>query len=166
MEKIGRDRCVNESDFDQLPYLEAVVKETLRLHPAAPFLLPYKAGNDVDLSGYTIPKGTRVLVNAWAIARDPKNWEDPTEFSPERFLNSEIDFRGRDFAYIPFGAGRRICPGLPLALRMVSLLLASLIQSFEWKLPDGIVAEKLDMQDQFGITLKKAAPLCVIPTPL
>ncbi|EXB54226.1 Cytochrome P450 76C4 [Morus notabilis] len=154
---------IKESDIDRLPYIQAIVKETLRLHPAAPLLLPYIAANDVVVNGYTIQKGNQLLVNAWSIGRNPKYWQDPLTFSPERFLGSSVDYRGRDFEYIPFGAGRRICPGLPLANRMVTLLLASLLHSFDWKLPEGITSENLDMTEQFGITLKKAIPLCAVP---
>ncbi|CBI35434.3 unnamed protein product, partial [Vitis vinifera] len=120
-EVIGAGQMVRESDMDRLPYFQAVVKETLRLHPAGPLLLPFKAKNDVELSGFTIPSNSHVLVNMWAIARDPSYWEDPLSFLPERFLGSKIDYRGQDFEYIPFGAGRRICPGMPLAVRMVQL---------------------------------------------
>lgn len=157
---IGTERGMKESDIDQLPYLQAVVKETFRLHPAVPLLLPYKARNDVEVCGYTIPKGTQVLVNAWGMARDPNYWKDALAFTPERFLNSGVDFKGRDLEFIPFGAGRRICPGLPLGTRMIHLMLGCLIHSFEWKLPNG---EKLDMEEQFGVTLKKAKPLFAIP---
>ncbi|XP_057977772.1 geraniol 8-hydroxylase-like [Malania oleifera] len=164
IDTIGTDRSVLESDIERLPYLQAVVKETMRLHPAAPLLLPYIAGNDVEVCGFTIPKGSQVLVNAWAIARDPSCWKDPTSFCPERFLDSSLDYKGHDFEYIPFGAGRRICPGLPLGVRMVNLELASLIHSFHWELPKGTTPESLDMQEQFGITLKKAVPLSAIPS--
>lgn len=158
---IGTDRGMKESDIDQLPYLQAVVKETFRLHPAVPLLLPYKARNDVEVCGYTIPKGAQVLVNAWGMARDPHYWKDALAFSPERFLSSGVDFRGQDFEFIPFGAGRRICPGLPLGTRMIHLMLGSIVHSFEWRLPpDG---EELDMKEQFGVTLKKAKPLRAIP---
>ncbi|GLU05338.1 hypothetical protein SLE2022_224410 [Rubroshorea leprosula] len=159
-EVIGRERAVRESDIDQLPYLQAVVKETMRLHPVVPLLLPYKATNNVEVCGYTIPKGTQVLVNAWGMARDPNYWKEPLAFRPERFLNSNVDYRGRNFQYLPFGAGRRICPGLPLGIRMIHLMLGSIVHSFEWRLPPG---EELDMKDQFGVTLKKAKSLCAIP---
>ncbi|KAK8497072.1 hypothetical protein V6N11_050894 [Hibiscus sabdariffa] len=162
-EVIGSETSVKESDMDQLPYLQAVVKETLRLHPAAPLLLPYKARNDVEICGYTIPKGAHALVNIWAMNRDPKYWSHPLAFSPERFIGSKIDYKGGNFEYIPFGAGRRLCLGLPLATRMVHLMLASMILSFDWELPPGTNPEDLDMQEQFGMTLKKAMPLCAIP---
>ncbi|XP_052210799.1 geraniol 8-hydroxylase-like [Diospyros lotus] len=160
---IGADRQMQESDIDRLPYLRAVVKETMRLHPPSPLLLPHKARSDVELLGFIVSKNTRVVVNAWAIGRDPKHWEDPSSFSPQRFLNSSLDYKGRDFEYIPFGAGRRICPGMPLAIRMVHLMLASILQSFNWKLPPGTMPEKMDMEERFGVTLKKAVPLLAIP---
>ncbi|KAL3500052.1 hypothetical protein ACH5RR_039145, partial [Cinchona calisaya] len=163
IQTIGCERSIKESDIDQLPYLQAVVKETMRLHPAAPLLLPYKASKDTQIFGFTIPKNSQVLVNAWAIGRDPNHWENPASFLPERFLGSDLDYKGRDFEYIPFGAGRRICPGMPLAIRMVNLMLASIIQALRWRLPDGTTTENLDMEEQFGVTLRKAVPLCAIP---
>lgn len=162
-EVISPGQSIKESDIDRLPYFQAVVKETMRLHPPAPLLLPYKAKNDLEICGFTIPKDSHVLVNIWAIARDPGYWEDPLSFLPERFLGSNIDFRGQDFEYLPFGAGKRICPGISLGLRMVHLVLASIIHSFSWKLPQGITPESLDMKEQFGVTLKKVVPLCAIP---
>ncbi|OIW12578.1 hypothetical protein TanjilG_04742 [Lupinus angustifolius] len=165
---IGTNNEVKESDIPRLPYMQAIVKETLRLHPPAPLLLPYVAGNDVEASGYTINKGTQVLINAWSIGRNHEFWDDPLLFQPERFLSSNIDYSkgSKDFQYIPFGAGRRICPGLPLAHRMINLMLAAFIHSFEWKLPEGVTPHKLDMNEQYGITLKKLAPLYVIPLSL
>ncbi|MBA0773249.1 hypothetical protein Gotri_008540 [Gossypium trilobum] len=163
LEVIGSERTVKESDIDELPYLQAVVKETLRLHPAAPLLLPYKARNDVEICGYTIPKGAHALVNIWAMNRDPKYWNQPLTYSPERFIGSKIDYKGGSFEFIPFGAGRRLCLGLPLATRMVHLMLASMILSFDWKLPKGTNPEDMDMQEHFGMTLKKAVPLYAIP---
>nr|XP_016435349.1 PREDICTED: cytochrome P450 76AD1-like isoform X1 [Nicotiana tabacum] len=128
LQQIGIERPVKESDIEKLPYLQAVVKETMRLHPTVSLLLPHKAQNDIDVLGYTVPKNTQVLVNAWAIGRDPKSWEKPLEFMPERFIKSSVDYKGRNFEFIPFGAGRRICPGMSLAIRMVNLMLASIIQ--------------------------------------
>lgn len=163
---IGRDSFVQESDIARLPYLKAIIKETFRLHPAVPLLLPRKAGADVEICGFTVPKGAKVFVNVWAIDRDPILWENPEYFMPERFLGSDMDVRGRDFELIPFGAGRRICPGLPLAMRMLHLMLGSLIYSFDWKLEKGITPESMDMEDRFGLTLQKAQPLRVIPMQL
>nr|KYP51054.1 7-ethoxycoumarin O-deethylase [Cajanus cajan] len=163
---IGSSKEVKESDIPRLPYIQAIVKETLRLHPSAPLLLPYVAGEDVEVSGYTIHKGNQVLINAWSIGRNPQFWEDPLLFEPERFLRSNVDFKGRDFEYLPFGAGRRICPGLPLANRMITLMLAALLHSFQWKLPPGVTPQTLDMTEQYGITLKKLTPLSAIPISL
>ncbi|KAM3375388.1 Geraniol 8-hydroxylase [Capsicum baccatum] len=164
IEQIGIERPVKESDINKLPYLQAVVKETLRLHPAVPLLLPRKALNNTEIFGYTVPKDSQVLVNAWAIGRDSKSWVRPLEFLPERFIESSVDYKGRDFEYIPFGAGRRICPGMPLAIRLVNLMLASIIQPFNWKLPKGMTPENLDMEEQFGVTLRKAIPLVAVPS--
>ncbi|KDP25563.1 hypothetical protein JCGZ_20719 [Jatropha curcas] len=145
---IGKGKLPEESDVPRLPYLQAIIKETLRLHPPTPFLLPRIAGENVEMAGYVVPKGAQVLVNAWAIGRDPSRWENPDSFMPERFLGSDIDIRGRDFELIPFGAGRRICPGLLLAIRMLHMMLASLINSFDWKLEDGVTPENIDMEDR------------------
>ncbi|XP_042495523.1 geraniol 8-hydroxylase-like [Macadamia integrifolia] len=163
-ENVGEGKPVEETDVGRLPYLKAVVKETFRMHPPVPLLVPHKAETGVEISGFTVPKDAQVLVNAWAIVRDPSIWTNPNTFVPERFLGSSgIDVRGQDFELIPFGAGRRICPGMPLALRMVHLMLASLLQSFDWKIEGGMSPKDMDMTDKFGITLQKALPLRAIP---
>ncbi|KHN29573.1 Cytochrome P450 76C2 [Glycine soja] len=160
---IGKGNLVEASDIARLPYLQAIVKETFRLHPAVP-LLPRKAEVDLEMHGYTVPKGAQVLVNMWAIGRDPKLWDNnPSLFSPERFLGSEIDFRGRSFELTPFGAGRRMCPGLPLAIRLLFLMLGLLINSFDWMLEDGIKPEDMNMDEKFGLTLGKAQPVLAVP---
>ncbi|CAI9101625.1 OLC1v1038993C1 [Oldenlandia corymbosa var. corymbosa] len=161
---IGENGVVQESDISRLPYLQVIVKETFRLHPAAPFLVPHKTNEDVQISGYTIPKDTEILVNAWAIARDEGTWEQAEIFKPERFLESEIDVKGNHFELTPFGAGRRMCPGLPLAYRMVHLMLASFIHNIDWKLEGEIRPQDLDMDELFGLTVQKALPLKAIPT--
>ncbi|KAM3748270.1 hypothetical protein ACB098_05G095200 [Castanea mollissima] len=161
-ETIGIGESIQEKDIPRLPYLQAVLKETMRLHPIAPFLLP-RSLIDVEVCGYTIPKHTQVIVNAWAIARDPMYWDKPTQFKPERFIDSKVDFRGTNFSFMPFGSGRRICPGLDLAVRMLSLFLASLIHHFDWKLPDRMAPEDIDIKDKFGLTLQKAVALVAIP---
>ncbi|KAL9231065.1 hypothetical protein vseg_006333 [Gypsophila vaccaria] len=163
LQVIGKGNSVEEHDIAQLPYLQAVIKETLRLHPAVPFLIPRKVDTDVQLFGFTVPKDAQVLVNVWAIGRDPDLWEHPNLFEPERFLGSEIDAKGCNFELIPFGAGRRICPGLPLANRMLHLMLGSLIHGFDWKLEDGTLPENLDMEEKFGFSLEKAQRLRAIP---
>ncbi|CAI0409464.1 unnamed protein product [Linum tenue] len=162
---IGKGNNFQESDVSRLPYLQAILKETFRLHPAAPLLLPRKGGEDVEICGFIMPKGVQILVNVWAIGRDPMIWDDPNAFVPERFLGSEVSAKGNNFELLPFGAGRRICPGLPLALRILHMMLGSLIHWFDWKLPDGVEPEKLDMDEKFGMALQKAKPLLAIPTP-
>ncbi|MBA0611507.1 hypothetical protein Godav_012190 [Gossypium davidsonii] len=160
---IGEGNLVEESNITCLPYLQAIVKETMRLHPSFPLLLPRKAEADIEIHSFVIPKGTQLLINAWAIGRDPKFWEEPDLFRPERFIRSEMDVKGRDFGLIPFGGGRRICPGLPLAIRMLHLMLGGLIHSFDWKLENNITPESLDMKDKYGLFLQKAQPLRIIP---
>ncbi|KAH9328167.1 hypothetical protein KI387_000275, partial [Taxus chinensis] len=151
---VGRERIAQENDIDNLPYLHAVVKETFRMHPAAPLLIHHKAQSSCEIDGYVIPKDAQVFVNAWAIGRDPITWKDPERFFPERFMESEVEYKGHHFELIPFGSGRRICPGLPLAHQMIHIGVASLIQCFDWCLPNGQNPEDLDMRGDFGITLQ------------
>lgn len=165
-EVIGKGKMVKEEDVSKLPYLSCIVKESLRLHTPIPFLLPRKVEKEVNLNGYTIPEGTQVIVNAWAMGRDPTIWEDSQDFKPERFLTSKLDVRGQDFELIPFGAGRRICPGLPLAIHSLHVMLGSLLNNFDWKLETNIQPEELEVTECFGLTLQKANPLCVVPIPL
>uniref|UniRef100_A0A7N2MI65 Cytochrome P450 n=1 Tax=Quercus lobata TaxID=97700 RepID=A0A7N2MI65_QUELO len=160
--EIGKE-MVKESHLAHLPYLEACVKETLRLYPPGPLLLPRRALQTCQVMGYTIPKDSKILVNMWAIGRDPSIFNDPLRFKPERFLDSSLDFKGTNFAYTPFGAGRRVCPGQPLATKQVPLILASLVHSFDWFLSGGMKSTELDMNDHFAITLKKKQPLQLIP---
>ncbi|XP_050251310.1 probable (S)-N-methylcoclaurine 3'-hydroxylase isozyme 2 [Quercus robur] len=160
--EIGTE-MVKESHLAHLPYLEACVKETLRLYPPGPLLIPHRALQTCQVMGYTIPKDSKILVNMWAIGRDPSIFNDPLRFKPERFLDSTLDFKGTNFAYTPFGAGRRVCPGQPLATKQVPLILASLVHSFDWFLPGGMKSTELDMNDHFAITLKKKQPLQLIP---
>ncbi|KAL5748529.1 hypothetical protein ACOSP7_025571 [Xanthoceras sorbifolium] len=162
-EVLGKDSLVQEFDITKFPYLQAVVKETFRLHPPAPFLLPRKAETEVEICSYVVPKSAQVLVNVWAMGRDPNVWQNPSTFTPERFLESEIDVKGRDFELIPFGAGRRICPGLPLAHMTVHLMLASLLYTFDWKLEGDLTPENMDMTEKFGLTLHKSVPLLAVP---
>ncbi|WOH03424.1 hypothetical protein DCAR_0622821 [Daucus carota subsp. sativus] len=157
---------LEEADILELPFLQSVLKETMRLHLVVPLLLPHKSETNVKLNGYTIPKDTRVVINAWAIARDPNSWENPNQFTPERFLNSEVDYKGRYFSFVPFGSGRRICPGVRLAERVMSLMLVSLVGQFDWELPNNMSPEELDLDDTFGVTSQKAIPLVLIPKTL
>ncbi|KAJ3674378.1 hypothetical protein LUZ60_004994 [Juncus effusus] len=155
---------VEESDIAKLPYLQAIVKETMRLYPARPLMLPHKVTKaGIEISGFTLPKNARVMINVWAIGRDPTAWSEPDIFKPERFLDKEIEFRGKNFEFIPFGSGRRACPGMPLAVRMVPLILASMLHEFEWKLPNGMECNDVDLRDKFGSTLSLVTPPSVIP---
>ncbi|KAK6118995.1 hypothetical protein DH2020_047281 [Rehmannia glutinosa] len=160
---VGLNNMIEESHMPDLKYLEAVIKETLRLHPALPLLVPRSPAQSSTIGGYTIPKNSRVIINMWSIQRDPSIWDNPNEFRPERFMddNGKLDFRGNNFHYHPFGSGRKICVGMPLAERMLVYLLASLLHSFDWKLPEG---ETLDMTETSGIVLRKTKPLFVVPT--
>ncbi|XP_024974215.1 7-ethoxycoumarin O-deethylase-like [Cynara cardunculus var. scolymus] len=160
---IGKGKIIEEADIMRLPYLSCIVKETLRIHPPVPFLIPRKIEHEVELNGYTVPRDTQVLVNVWAIGRDPTLWEDALDFKPERFMTSGCDVRGQHFELLPFGAGRRICPGLPLAVRMLPVMLGSLLNNFDWSLDAGISPKELDMTEKFGIALQKADPLCAVP---
>jgi len=169
---VGLGRMVTESDLPRLVYLQAVVKETLRLHPTGPFLSRYLYSESCSVLGYEIPHKTRVLVNLWAIARNPKSWEDAENFKPERFMEgvgSGVDANGdRNFGWIPFGEGRRKCPGEQLGTLVVEFGVAQLLHCFNWKLPSDDMNgenEELDMTERFnGITLPRAHELSAIPT--
>ncbi|XP_016485318.1 putative (S)-N-methylcoclaurine 3'-hydroxylase isozyme 2 [Nicotiana tabacum] len=160
---VGGKDFVKESDLSTLPYLDACFKETLRLHPPGPLLLPHRAVQTCEVMGYRIPKDTQVLVNMWAIARDPKIWDDASSFKPERFINAKIDHKGRNFEYIPFGSGRRICAGEPLASRFIPLAVASFIHKFDWILPNDMDPAHISMDEILDITMFKKDPLLVIP---
>jgi cytochrome P450 len=157
-------RSIDEADIQKLDYLKLVVKETLRLHPPAAFI-PRESREKYELCGYVIPSNTRVLVNAWAIGRDPEYWIDADCFSPERFHSSCTDFRGTNFEFIPFGSGRRICPGISFALATIELALSQLLYHFNWKLPNEIKPEELDMSELLGLSCKRRNVLYLIATP-
>lgn len=157
----GRQK-VYEDDLHQMHYLKCVIKETLRLHPVAPLLAPKESNAEVMLQGYSIPSKTRVIVNAWAIARDPKSWDSPDEFLPQRFANNPIDFKGQNFQYIPFGAGRRACPGISFAIPTMELALANLLYFFDWKMPYGLRGEDLDMSEAGGVTVSLRFPIRLV----
>ncbi|PIA53462.1 hypothetical protein AQUCO_00900210v1 [Aquilegia coerulea] len=163
---VGKSRLVEESDIQNLPYLQAIVKETLRLHPTAP-LIVRESTEDCKIGEYNIPKKTRLFVNVWAIGRDPKHWDNPLEFRPNRFLTegsgkSQLDVRGQHFHLLPFGSGRRGCPATTLALQVVQTTLASMIQCFKFKLGDG-KGTTVDMTEAPGLTLPRAHPLVCVP---
>ncbi|XP_070035351.1 cytochrome P450 71D7-like [Nicotiana tomentosiformis] len=151
----------DEEDLEKLTYLDLVIKETLRLHTPVP-LLPRECREQTDIDGYTIPLRTRVLVNAWALARDPESWNDPECFIPERFENSLIDYMGKFFEFIPFGAGRRACPGMQFGLANVRHALAQLLHHFEWELPYGTNPKDLDMTESHGLSAAKQQDLYLV----
>ncbi|XWS73642.1 hypothetical protein CRYUN_Cryun02cG0146000 [Craigia yunnanensis] len=162
---IGRNRRLEESDIPKLPYFQAICKETFRKHPSTPLNLPRVSTQACEINGYYIPKNTRLSVNIWAIGRDPDVWENPLDFTPERFLsgkNAKIDPRGNDFELIPFGAGRRICAGTRMGIMLVEYILGTLVHSFEWMLPNG---GELNMDEAFGLALQKAVPLSAMVRP-
>ena len=162
LQVLGKDGKPKESDISKFPYLEAIVKETFRLHPPVPFL-HHKSKSEAEICGFKVPKDTQVLVNLWAIGRNSSTWSDPNSFVPERFSECKMDIKGFDFELIPFGAGRRMCPALPLAHRTVHFILASLLHCFNWKIVDGKKPQELDMSEKYGLTIRRAQPLQLIP---
>ena len=162
---IGRERWVEEKDIVNLPFIDAIVKETMRLHPVVPMLVPRLAREDVKVAGYDIPKGTRALVSVWTIGRDPELWEKPNEFYPERFIGKSIDVKGHDFELLPFGAGRRMCPGYSLGLKVIQSSLANLLHGFAWKLPGNMRKEDLNMEEIFGLSTPRKFPLEAVVEP-
>lgn len=156
----GNKPLVTEDDLNQIEYIRAVIKETMRLHPPAPLLIPHESTTTAVIHGYEIPPKTKLIVNAWAIGRDPQSWEAPEEFRPERFIGSEIDFRGNNFQFIPFGSGRRMCPGMNFAMVTIELALANLLYRFDWKLS----GKEFDMDEGVGISTPRKNPLYLIAT--
>ncbi|KOM54302.1 hypothetical protein LR48_Vigan10g019400 [Vigna angularis] len=160
---VGINRHVEENDLEKLSYLNMVVKETLRLHPVGPLLVPRECREDVTIDGYLIKKKTRVMVNVWAIGRDPKVWDRAEIFDPTRFENDNIDVRGKDFRILPFGSGRRVCPGIHMGLTTISFVLAQLVHCFDWELPLGMSCDELDMEEIFGLTIPRKKHLLTRP---
>uniref|UniRef100_A0A0D6QTS8 Cytochrome P450 n=1 Tax=Araucaria cunninghamii TaxID=56994 RepID=A0A0D6QTS8_ARACU len=161
---VGKDRQVDEADLPNLKYLKCIIKETIRLHPSVP-LIPRESVEECIIDTYRIPPKTKCLVNFWSFGRDPLVWENPLEFLPERFENSDINSYGQYMEYIPGGAGRRICPGLLLGITMIEVVLASLVHSFNWNLPPPLQPNTLDMFETFGLSLPKKKPLLLVATP-
>lgn len=163
--KIGNGKLfITENDLDKLNYLKAVIKETLRLYPPVPLLVPRESTQDVNVKGYDIAAETMVVTNAWAIGRDPKLWDKPEEFQPERFMDSGMDFKGQNFELIPFGAGRRGCPGTIFGMVIDELSLANVVYKFDWALPNGVNAQDLDMTECIGATIHRKVPLLAVAT--
>ncbi|KAI3904895.1 hypothetical protein MKW92_017243, partial [Papaver armeniacum] len=166
---VGKERNVEDRDVNDLVYLQAVIKETLRLYPAGPLAVPHEAIENCNVGGYEVKAGTRLLVNLWKIHRDPRVWSNPSEFKPERFLPredgaaagtgeaSKLDFRGQDFVYTPFGSGRRMCPGINFAAQTLHMTLARLLHAFDFDIEsNGLV---IDMTEGSGLTMPKVTPL-------
>lgn len=151
---IGRERWMEEDDYTKLPFLEAIIKETMRIHPAGTFLAPHSAIQDCNVAGYHISKGTIVFINVWSIERDPRYWNSPEEFLPERFLGKDIDIEGQNFAALPFGSGRRSCPGKTLALKVVRSILGNLLHGFNWKLVPGMKPEDISIEEFYGLSTR------------
>ncbi|XP_028785673.1 cytochrome P450 71A1-like [Neltuma alba] len=162
-----RKSFIDEDDLQRLPYLEAAVKETLRMYPPAPLMVPREATEKCQIGGYDIEDKSVIYFNVWAIGRDPEAWEQPEEFNPERFEGRSVDFsKGQGFGWIPFGGGRRICPGIQLGVVTVELALANLLNSFDWELPKGMKVEDIDTDVLPGIAMHKKNALCLMPKKL
>ncbi|KAL3691164.1 hypothetical protein R1sor_004815 [Riccia sorocarpa] len=161
---VGKERLVEESDLPNLPYLHAIVEETFRLHPVAPLLM-HSSMEDCEIQGYRIPANTRLFVNVYAIHRDPEVYDRPSEFYPDRFLHRKLDVHGKDFALMPFGSGRRICPGRGLGLLLVQYILALLLQTCNLSLPAGVKPQELDMEEKFGLIVPRRNALKAVLLP-
>ncbi|KAK2430345.1 cytochrome P450 CYP736A12 [Trifolium repens] len=163
--EVGTKRMVEEKDLKKFNYLDMVMDETFRLYPVAPLLVPRECKESITIDGYFIKEKTRVIVSAWAIGRDSNVWSDNVEeFYPERFINKKINYLGQDFESIPFGAGRRRCPGIQLGLVSVKLAIAQLVHCFNWKLPNHINPSNLNMEEEFGLSIPRAQHLHAIPS--
>lgn len=162
---IGYERVLTEPDISNLPYLQSIAKEAMRLHPPTPLMLPHRANANVKIGGYDIPKGSNVHVNVWAVARDPKVWVNPMDFRPERFLENDVDMKGHDFRLLPFGAGRRVCPGAQLGINLVTSMLGHLLHHFTWVPSPGVKPEDIDMSENPGLVAYMKTPLQAIAQP-
>ncbi|KAM4101557.1 hypothetical protein ACB094_05G152100 [Castanea mollissima] len=156
---------IHEKDIQNLSYLKLVIKETLRLHPPGPMLVPRECREPCEIDGYEIPLKTKVIVNAWAIGRDPAYWHDAESFIPERFANSSIEFNGTHLEYIPFGVGRRMCPGVTFGLANTEFPLAQLLYHFDWELPGRMRPEDLDITEVFGTSVCRESNLYLVAKP-
>nr|QEU48958.1 cytochrome P450 monooxygenase CYP71D507 [Thymus vulgaris] len=162
--ELRQAETLEDDVVSKMKYLKLVIKETLRLHPPIP-LVPRVSREAREINGYTLPAGTKVMVNIWAMQRDPMLWDDPEKFEPERFANRALEFTGGDFEYLPFGTGKRMCPGITFGMATVELGLAHLLYNFDWKLPEGSKVEDLDMIENDGITASRKDNLFVVATP-
>ncbi|KAL1212612.1 Cytochrome P450 71B14 [Cardamine amara subsp. amara] len=154
---------ITEEVIERLEYLKMVIKEAFRINPLVPLLIPREASKDLKIGGYDIPKKTWIHVNVWAIHRNPNVWKDPEAFIPERFMDSQIDYKGLNFELLPFGSGRRMCPGIGVAMSLVHLTLINLLYRFDWKLPEGMKVEDVDLEELYGLACPKKVPLELVP---
>ncbi|GER36270.1 cytochrome P450 [Striga asiatica] len=152
--QVGNERLIEEADMSNLPYLRCIINETLRMYPAGPLLIPHQSSHPCAVGGHHVPAGTMLLVNVWAIHNDPANWDEPREFRPERFEG--VDGYRDGFRFMPFGSGRRGCPGENLAVRVVGSALGALVQCFDW---ERVGKELVDMDEGIGLSMPKANPL-------
>ncbi|KAG7634250.1 Cytochrome P450 superfamily [Arabidopsis suecica] len=155
---------ITEEDLEKVEYLNLVIKESFRLHPPAPLLLPRETMSDIEIQGYHIPKNAHVKINTYAIGRDPKRWTNPEEFNPERFLNTSINYKGQHYVLLPFGAGRRNCPGMTLGITILELGLLNILYYFDWSLPSGMTIKDIDMEEDGALNIAKKVPLQLVPT--
>ncbi|PHU20080.1 hypothetical protein BC332_11231 [Capsicum chinense] len=160
---IGKERWVEEKDFSQLPYIDAIIKETFRLHPLCALLPPHYSTEDCTVAGYDIPKGTAAYINVWSIGRNSKYWDRPEEFIPERFIENNIDMKGQNFSLLPFGSGRRRCLGYNFGIKVVRTTMADLLHGFNWKLAGNL--EDISMEEIYGLTTHPKRPISMIMEP-
>ena len=154
---------MDESELENLHFLKMVVKEILRLHPPGTLLLPREVMSHFKIGDYDINPKTRILINVWAIGRDPNTWKNQNEFYLERFEDNAIDFRGQNFGLLPFGFGRRMCPGITMASTVVMVTLANLLYHFDWKLPNGMKREDVSVEEGVGLNIYRKLPLYLVP---
>uniref|UniRef100_A0A1J3JAV6 Cytochrome P450 71B11 n=2 Tax=Noccaea caerulescens TaxID=107243 RepID=A0A1J3JAV6_NOCCA len=154
---------ITEDDIERLEYLKMVIKESFRISPIVPLLVTREATKDVKIAGYDIPKNTWIHVNLWAIHMNPSDWKDPEAFIPERFMDNQIDYKGQNFELLPFGSGRRVCPGMGMGMALVHLTLINLLYRFDWKLPEGMEAKDVDLEEIYALVCPTKVPLQLIP---
>lgn len=165
---VGMKSKIDVNDINQMNYLKCILKETLRVHPPAPLSIPRETSRSVILGGYYIPPKAKVFINTWAIQRDPAIWEKPEEFLPDRFINNPVDFKGQDFEFIPFGGGRRGCPGLTFGVATIEFIITNLLCWFDWSLQPSSNAQRpqdgLDMSEiNYSLVVTKKFPLQLVP---
>jgi cytochrome P450 len=154
---------ITEDDIERLEYLKMVIKESFRISPIVPLLVTREATKDVKIAGYDIPKNTWIHVNLWAIHMNPNDWKDPEAFIPERFMDNQIDYKGQNFELLPFGSGRRVCPGMGMGMALVHLTLINLLYRFDWKLPEGMESKDVDLEETYALVCPTKVPLQLIP---